>query len=61
MALSRYGEWQLYIILPVLDARIPPGLRMQMEGNPFSVLRRMAYQTIQGLSFLHKNHLCHGG
>lgn len=43
------------IVLPVLGPRVPPELWARMKEDPGHLLRKMAYQATQALSFLHKN------
>ena len=49
------------IVLPVLGPRVSPDLWMMIEKDPGPVLRKMAKQAAQAMSFLHKNGVCHGG
>ena len=49
------------IVLPVLGPRVSAHIWEQLEDDPGTTLRRMAWQATQALDFLHRNGICHGG
>lgn len=48
------------IVLPVLGPCVSPRLWLSLK-DPVPTLRKMAYQSVLAMQFLHKNNLCHGG
>jgi hypothetical protein len=48
------------LVFTLLGPRVSPDLWIEMD-NPGRTLREMCQKTAQGLSFLHRNGLCHGG
>lgn len=53
------GEHQC-IVLPVLGPCVSPRLWLSLK-DPVPILRKMAYQSVLAMKFLHENNLCHGG
>jgi hypothetical protein len=49
------------IVLPVLGPCVSPKLWLRIEGDAGPFLRKLAHQSAQAMSFLHKNGICHGG
>ncbi|POS72633.1 CMGC protein kinase [Diaporthe helianthi] len=52
------GEHQC-IVLPVLGPCVSPRLWLSLK-DPVPILRKMAYQSVLAMKFLHENNLCHG-
>ncbi|RSL57398.1 hypothetical protein CEP54_008306 [Fusarium duplospermum] len=50
----------LCLVLPLLGPPVSPDLWNQMRQDPDVALHQMARQAAQGLSYLHKNQICHG-
>lgn len=49
------------LVLPLLGPPVSPDLWIRMRHDPSVALQKMARQAAQGLSYLHRNQICHGG
>ncbi|KAJ5928335.1 hypothetical protein N7466_007291 [Penicillium verhagenii] len=48
------------IVLPVLGPCVSPNLWLQLEKDPGPILRKMSYQAVLAMKWLHTNGFCHG-
>ncbi|ERS99721.1 CMGC/SRPK protein kinase [Sporothrix schenckii ATCC 58251] len=48
------------IVLPLLGPCVSPELWVRLKDEPGPVLRKMAYQAVKAINFLHTNGICHG-
>ncbi|KIH91881.1 hypothetical protein SPBR_01627 [Sporothrix brasiliensis 5110] len=48
------------IVLPLLGPCVSPDLWVRLKDEPGPVLRKMAYQAVKAINFLHTNGICHG-